>query len=355
MADIDSKLSSATSAAKSGAKTVQSGTTLLATKAKDTLMTVDGYGKTAKETLTGMANTIQNKITAAKDFLFNTKIGDLGSLNDALTMAKEVQEDVGELTSQLNSALDGTISTVKGMSDDLQGQIRGQLDKLNRLPFDQVGNGGEGFLKVVLGATVPQMNNLIETSNRLLDLPGEEMSRIKDASSDYAMRISIMTNAARLGMTNIIDRVMSKDPNDVVMKVALIDQFDFAIQNGDITILNKMVDHLGVDFVLQRYPTAIADIITYYRLPVGALATSYAQYKTDLVAILVRFDPNWDRVNYVATNPRNLSVFNSASNDVKKLMTTDPTYNRMIQVSKNFNPIAMKALARQMYPYVAIA
>jgi hypothetical protein len=355
MAEIGDKLSSAKAAASSTTKSVQAGSSLLATKAKDTLMTVDGYGKTAKDTLTGMANTIQNKIAAAKNFLFNTKIGDLGSLNDALTMAKEVREDVTALTTQLNSALDGTISTVKGMSSDLQSQIQGQLNSLNRLPFDQVKNGNS-FMRVVLGATVPEMNNLIETSTRLLDLPKEEFGRIKDTASDYAMRISILTNAARLGMTHIIDRVMSSNPNDVVMKTALIDQFDFAVQNGDVTILNSMLDHLGVDFVLQRYPTAVTDIISYYRLPVGALATDYSKYKDELVAILTRFNPNWDHLAFKASNPRNLSVFNGASTDVKKLMATDKLYNRMILVSKNFSATtSLKALAKQMYPYAAIA
>lgn len=355
MVDITSKLGSATQAAGSATKSVQAGTTLMATKAKDTLMVVDGYGKTAKDTLTGMANTIQNKIADAKNFLFNTKIGDLGSLNDALATAKEVKEDVAALSNQLNSAIDGTISTVKGMSSDLQSQIQGQLNNLNKLPFDQVRNGNS-FMKVVLGATVPEINTLIETSNRLLDLPGEEFSRIKDSASDYAMRISILTNAARLGMTNIIDRVMSTDPTDVVMKTALIDQFDFAVQNGDITILNSMIDHLGVDFVLQRYPTAVVDIISYYRLPVGALATDYVQYKNELVAILTRFNANWDHLAFKAENPRNLSVFNSASNDVKKLMVTDTLYNRMITVSKNFSATtSLKSLAKSMYPYAALA
>ncbi|WBF04923.1 hypothetical protein [Erwinia phage vB_Ea277G] len=355
MVDITSKLSDAKTAASSATKSVQAGSTLMTTKAKDALMTVDGYGKTAKDTLTGMSNTIQNKIAAAKNFLFNTKIGDLGSLNDALATAKEVREDVTALTTQLNSALDGTIGTVKGMSSDLQSQIQGQLNNLNKLPFDQVQNGNS-FLKVALGATVPEINNLIETSNRLLDLPGEEFGRIKDSASDYAMRVSILTNAARLGMTNIIDRVMSTNPNDVVMKTALIDQFDFAVQNGDVTILNSMLDHLGVDFVLQRYPTAVADIISYYRLPVGALAADYSNYKNELVAILTRFNANWDRLSFKATNPRNLSVFNGASNDVKKLMITDTLYNRMLTVSGHFTATtSLKSLAKQMYPYAAIA
>ena len=354
MVDISNKLGAVTSTASSATKTVQSGTTLMATKAKDTLMVVDGYGKTAKDTLTGMANTIQNKIAAAKNFLFNTKIGDLGSLNDALAMAKEVKEDINALSSQLNDAIDGTIGTIKGMSDELRGQIQSQLNELNKIPFDQI-KDGSSFVRVVMGASTSELNNLIETSNRLLDLPGEEIGRLKDSASDYAMRISIIKNAARLGLTSVIGRVMSKDPKDVVLKVALIDQFDFAVQNGDIAILNSMLDHLGVDFVLERYPTAVKDIISYYRLPIGAMATDYPQYKDQLVTCLVRFNAHWDRFNYSASQPRNLSVFNDASNDVKKLMVLDPTYNRMIQVSKNFAVSNLKGLAKQMYPYAAIA
>lgn len=353
MAGIEDKLSTAKTAVSSTTKSVQAGSTLFSTKAKDTLMVVDGYGKSAKSTLTNMANTIQNKITAAKDYLFNTKIGDLGSLNDALTFANETRENVAELSNQLNSAIDGTIGAVKGMSSELQNQMQIQMGIMNKVHRDIV-QSGDGFMNAVLGASVPEMNRLIETSNRLLDLPGEEFGRIKDQSAEYAMRVSILTNAAKLGMTNIIDRVMQTDPNDVVMKTALIDQFDFALQNGDLVIINNMLDHLGVDYVLGRYPTAVNDVLTYYRLPVGAQAINYTKYKTDLLACLVRFNANWDRVGFSAARPRNLSAFNLASTDTKKLLMTDSLYGRMLLVGKNFQPTSLVSLTRQMYPYVAI-
>lgn len=356
MADnLSSKLASFNQGVKSTGEVVGATSTLVATKAKDTLVTVDGYGKSAVSTLTNMTNSIKNRIADAKNFLFNSPIGDLGSLNDALASAKAIKEDVNALTQQLSDSIDQTISTVKGISEDILNSANAELNFLNQIPYDQM-TSPSGAFRVIMGATAPEVNNLIESANRLIDLPGETLSRVTDKYSDIALRVSLIKNAGALGLMDVIDRVMQSDPNNIVYKVALIDQFDTAVMNGELTIINKMIDTLGVEFVLGRYPNAVGDILENFRFPLGLMAVDYPACKDDLLATLVKLNVNWDMSNSSHLKYRNLSVFSNASDATIKVLSTEPLYNRMMKVAAHFSTATpLKVLAKSQYPYSAIS
>lgn len=351
--DLNNKLAAFKQTTQQAAKVTDATSTLVTTKAKDTLLVVDGYGKTAKDTLTNMKNDIQGRIAAAKNWLFNTEIGDLGSLNEALATANAVKKDVAALNQQLSDAVNGTVSTVRGISSGVLNAAQDQLSVLNKIPFDTVTNGKGGVLRVLLGATVPEINNLVDMTKRFVPNLKSELNRYEDLYAQTALKVSLLGNAAGLGMTEVIDRVMETDPNNVVLKTALIDQFDTAIRNGDLSIINSILNNLGVEYTLGRYPNAVQEILQNYRMPLGTTAVDYPAAAAALLTTVQRFDPTWDKLaGYPQFN--NLSVFTLASEDTRLAFGTLPDYQRLMAVARHYSPLPLKTELKQMYRYALL-
>lgn len=351
--DLSSKLDSFKAGVAQAPKVADATSTLVTTKAKDTLMAVDGYGKTATQTLTNMKNDLQNRIAAAKNWLFNTEIGDLGSLHEALDKVNGIKKDITALNNQLSDAIGSSIATVRGINDAVLSQAQDNLALLNKIPFDVLQNGKGNALRVILGATSSEANGLIDSVSRIIPTLKGELTRYDDYAANVALKVGLLKNAAGLGMTDVINGIMKTDPTNVVMKTALIDQFDQAILNGDLTIINSIVDNLGVEFTLGRYPNAVGEILQSYRMPLGTTAADYTAAGVELIRTLSRFNPNWDKASSNASM-YNLAIFSMVSPDVKLALKTNKDYQRILAVASHYTPTALVTQARQMYPYAVL-
>lgn len=348
------------SAARAG-KVVGVGTSMLTSKANDMFATVDGYGKSLEQNLTTVANSVKNSMAAAQDWLFNTEIPGLGSINDIKSNVESTVSTVNGIYEQLNSAINKPINQIKGMSDSLLNSTMSQLDKLNSLTSGPTLNINGVQIPSIIGAKIPAINGLIDTYNNTKRSIETTYARVRDLPSELAMRLALIDQGGKLGLSGFISHLMDNDDqnNDLAYHVALIDQFDYALSNGQLDIIEEMLSKLGQVTVLNRYPDAVNRLLRAYRFPVGTTIAEYATCRQDLIKTLTALDPRWlYNPKVTSRNIVNMSVFVGCSDAIGLAFATDKYYYRLVLAVKNFSAYANGSLvstAKQMYPYSAIS
>lgn len=337
------------------------GTSLVVSKANDLLTTVDGYGKSLEQNLTTVGNSVKNNMLAAKNWLFNTDIAGLGSLNDIKNTTEKSMAAVNDLAGQLNSAIDKPLGQIKGMSDSVMNGAMSQLDSLNRFTSSSYTTINGVKIPGFIGSAMPAMNGLIDTYNNTKRSAESAYARFRDLPSELALRLALIDQGGQLGLSDFINHIINNDDqdNDQTYHIALIDQFDYALSNGNLDIVDQMITKLGVVTVLNRYPDAVTRILRSFRFATGTKAADYPAARAHLIATLTSLDANWLYTKATTQGQVvNMAVFQGASDAVVKAFGTDKYYNRLILAVKHYTAAAngsLVSLAKQMYPYSAIS
>ena len=350
--DISNSVSQSASQAKSVAQTKSS---LVSTGIKDTLVAVDGYGKSTSTVLSNMTNTILGKLSDTKNFLLNTKIADLGSLNDALTAASQVKADATALANQLSSEIGQSINTVKGISDSVINSATSTLSTINNT-VDSTFNAVNGGISSTINSasSILNANNFITSVNTLLSSAKLTFENLEDKLSMTALKSSILQQAAYLGLTNVIDSVYASDSTNTTLTGALGDSLESALASGNITLVKSMVNNLGGTYIIQRSPTAIQLILQNYRFTTTVSVNDYGALATELITVLNSIDANWNTSQSVNSGHM-LSVFRSISSSAKAVLMTLPEYQYQITVVPHYSDSDVLSAARSQYTYIALA
>lgn len=328
-------------------------TSVFSTTAKDTLMAVDGYGKSAKDVLTQTQSLITTKIKSAKDWLFNSEIGGLGSLSDALKAAADAKKDIDALQKEITSTINDSVSSIRGLTDDVMRPAQDVLYELNKIPLDKLSTT-DGWISMVAGSSVSQFNDLGNLAKNFLSKAENIGDQYKSKYAQLASAVGILDNASTLGYISIIDSVMDEYGTEPATKETLVAKFPYAITTGDVGLMKSIVEHLGADYILVKYPNAIQRIITGFVLQIGVTSTEYSEILTKLKEVMALINPTWYKAPY-SNGDNNVGVFANASTGCQALFKHDPTLAYMLCVGlrMNNNTSALDT-AKSMYPYMIV-
>lgn len=326
---------------------------MVSTSAKDTLQAVDGFGKTTTEVLTESRNTVAGKIAAAKDWLTKTDIAGLGSLSDIMKSAAELKKEAEALQTQITDTVSTGIGTVRGLTQEILGPAEEALAKLNELPLDKI-TDGQYWLDVAIGTNASDLNNLGYLTERLVG----QVDGIKDGYQDQWGRLSlgigIADSAITLGDSTVLDAVMNEWGNEAAMREPVIDRFPDAVSQGNTGLVKVMIDQLGADYILVKYPDAIQIILTTYRTPIGATVNDEPRLGEELVDILESIDPGWDKPKTVPNAVHNLKVFMNASISTQRVLSHDVSIGYLVKVAANYGTGDVVSTARNHYPFAGL-
>lgn len=349
--DLGNQLGSSSEAVKSSGQT---GSSLVTTTAKDSLLAVDGYGKTSVEVLSTMKNTILNRITETRNYLMNTQIADLGSLNDALSSAAELKKQATDYTSALSGAIGQSISTVKGVSDGLVNAANQTMNEINN-GIDSTYSTINGQVTQLSGGTSAfQANNFLSSINTILNDTSNRFESLVDRLSVTSLKASILQQASYLGLSNVITSVYASDANNPTLTEALGQTLEQSLSSGNITLIRTLAETLGGVYILQKVPTAITLVLQNYTFASAYSVNEYDTLAKELIAVLVLIDPNWNKSGYAKFGSQ-LSIYRSISSKAKNVLLTQPGYAYAIYASTHFSESNPLTLARANYPYVAFA
>lgn len=344
-------LSNSAQTAKAAAQTQSS---LVATGVKDSMVAVDGYGKETKTVLSNMKNMVLGKLAETKNYLLNTTISDLGSLNDLLTQASAVKKDISEYTSQLSNEIGQSISTVKGISDEVINGATSTLQEINSTVDSTFSDINGAVTQLTSAGDILNANNLISSVNTLLANADMTFQNLEDKLSMTALKSSILQQASFLGLSNVVSAVYSSDSSNPTLTAAMGDSLPTVLASGNLSMVKAMVESLGGVYILQKAPDAVQQILQNYRFGKVIDANQYSTYATELVSVLSSIDPRWNASQFTPTGHR-LSVFRNISTNAKTVLNTLPEYAYQIAVVQHFTENTVVGLAKQQYTFIALA
>ncbi|ATA65425.1 hypothetical protein 2050HW_00090 [Serratia phage vB_SmaM_ 2050HW] len=319
------------------------------------MVAVDGYGKTQEQVLSNMRNGILDRLGATKDWLLNTKIFDLGSLNDALTSAKGIKDDATALTKQLSDEIGTNINSIRGISDNVISTATSTLNEINQSVNDTFSTINGVKYDVTAGTYGNVVNDFINSVNRLLYDGKQTYENIVDKFANDSLKGSILENSSSLGLTNIIDGVYQSDPGNPILMRSLSNGLEEALLTGDIRTINSIVHNLGANYVMVRHPNIIRDILTNYTYPVGTTPNEYKAEADVLIDTLNFLNPDWNKAVGAPYLNRNISVFRDASTKAKAVLISRPEYAYQIKIADRYPSQDINSIARTMYPMGAFS
>lgn len=345
------------SAKNLGSQTVtkaDSAVSIFTTSAKDNLTALDGFGKSTQEVLTSYKSTIKSKVNAAKDWMLNTNIADLGSLNDLLDTAAGLKRDAEALQSQITGVVSDGIGTVRGLTNDVLGPAEDALWKLQQVPFDKI-TDGKYWLNVATGSTMSEINDLGNLSKRFLKRTDNIIDGYKDTYADAAMAIGIGKNAGDLGHSVIYGAVLDEYGNDPMVRRTLIEAFPLAASQGNTAMLKTIIEKFGVDYLLVKYPNAIELVLSSYRMPIGATVSDFGTLGTELNSVLELISPEWFKAKSTGTGHGNLRLFSRASVSAERVLGTLPNLAYLLKVSRHYTNNSVLSTANIIYPLAVLS
>ncbi|WNT47143.1 hypothetical protein SPLA10_PHROGS00082 [Salmonella phage SPLA10] len=326
-----------------------SSVSIVSTSAKEALQAVDGFGKDVKDVLTESRNTVAGKIAEAKSWLTNTDIAGLGSLNDMLKTAADLKKEAEDLQKQINDTVSSGIGTVRGLTDEVLGPAEAALQSLRELPLDRI-TDGQYWMDMAIGTNASDLNNLGNLTTKLLgDVDGIKQGW-KDQWGRLALGIGIADNAITLGDSTILNAIMDEYGTQAAMREPVIERFPDAVSQGNTALVKVMIDQLGADYILVKYPDAIQIILSTYRVPIGSTTNDEPVLGQELISILKSIDPAWDKPKTVRNAAHNLKVFSNASVDTQRCLVHVDGIGYLLRVSLNYSASDVLQTARVQYP-----
>lgn len=353
MSSIRDQASKAMDSAKSlgtqATAKANAGVSMLTTSANDSIQAIDGYGKKASDVLTETKSTLVSKINEAKDWLTNTSIGSLGSLNDMLKQAASLKRDAQALQDQITNTVSDGIGTVRGLTNSVLGPAEDALWKLQQIPFDRI-TDGQYWLDIAVGTSVDEVNSLGYLTKSFLNSTDLLVDGFKDQYGEIAMAIGLSHNATAIGDSAVLDAVLDKYGAEAEVRDSVIAQFPDAINQGNTALLKTIITRFGKDYVLVKYPTAIQMILEGYRVPIGTTTNDFDKLGTALVEVLSLLDVNWWGLKTVPNAHINLKIFTYASVGAQRVIATQPDLGYAIKIAAHYTNTSVLGISRSYYP-----
>lgn len=188
-------------------------------------------------------------------------------------------------------------------------------------------------------------------ANLAAKLTGNDLlSGYIDQSAALTLAVSVMDKAVALGIPSIIDAIIKKYKADKNLLKKLLSSVRSVIFRSDIPTLNIILDHIKAEGVLAQVPDACTVLLGVYRFPKGTKPKDWPKAKAELLAVLARINPTWDKIDRAGTLIPNLAPFYRISSNAKALLLTDPVYEVSVMVAKSYGPKDINNIARKDFP-----
>jgi hypothetical protein len=329
---------------------------------RDANVPVDNFGRRAVSAINQEAAGLRG----AFDGFFNSfKIVGLGldTLTEVGQIASDALRNVEDSRRELEQYTGLNLSSVGAFKDSLSDAAVITMSNVTGYDLESVMRDGDEIMRICDEADLGSVNGLISTTNRLLGVGG--LGDVVDMRAECAVWSGLLQQSARLGMIDTYDLYYDQIQKNDAMFGGTYGPYSASmatrdvVQNGDLIMLNKLIDSAGGTMILQQYPDLMVDFLQNYRLPYGKGPEDYPELRNDIITTFNRLDPLWFSVeinNLVAVR---LDAFLKA-NSVSKAVFTINT-----QPDDQFGVIGMAiadsyprqnagTLLDAYYPYLAM-
>lgn len=338
--------------ASAASRTARGASTMFSGKGTDEILSGDVYDIKESTALNSVFESAKGGAKSAVDFLK----GQGGSTRDILRTALDLKagfitpmDALSRIGVGLNPA---TFMKIKdgasGILDTVANGLGINPDIINELKV-----GVSGAFSYITNNNLLQPQGAFDVMKGLLNEP--ELLQFFDIQAETSLLTGMFKDAVDYGMTDVIGFVSESSKYDLrSFEYAVMSVSGSAIENGNISTIDKLLDYITPEQFLGQNPNAINLIAGNYTL--GDLITPdlYPAKLTELTGVMDKLDTNWmtKKVNDVVVN--NYGAIASMSEDAIKLMKTNPVTRELALVAPFYPPASAVELGKLMYPTSAI-
>lgn len=348
-------LSSLTDDAAKNLINAQVAPAFLTTQPTDDLMAQDAYGISDNGILNKLGETAGSALASKLDEFRGSGSGIASDLLDMVVdKSKSWALSKDGLAGRIVDTLGGRMSALNGLSDRFKETLTNGLG----LPEDTF-----SIAKVAIGEAISRIDTRGNSDVRnVLNLIGQvtgnsSISQYFDVGSTAALMSGLMREAIVLGVDGAVKALVDSadGENREAALIALEANIITAFENSDLDTIGEMIDLLGVNRVLSVIPDGVTVLLANYEFPLGIQLTNYATERNELLAVIERINPNWDKAERGGELISNLTPFATMSEDARTLFLRSDQHMVHTLVAKTFDkPVNVTEGLKAAYPNVRI-
>lgn len=343
-----------------------------------------------------MAIEVQNEIVSKKT-AFELKFNDV--IENSMSMVKGIKAklEAGHITlleakDRIKDALSGSRQGITNLAQGLEDFILADMTGLDPgTGYVRRANEMIDSVQMVINgkkALFDQGNfpNIRAITDFIGDLSNNSLIKVFDLGAEAALVKGILTQVTGWGIPALIDETFGAKWNNEKNRYDYDydDVFRFSVTKRaseelapttDLKVIQQLMIHGGDKALVANNPEFPSQLLERYNFPLGIVPGNIQPDKPDvwtyeaelelLEKILNALKPDWFEVQRNVVNPGknpayktekvwNLLFLSKASEDAKKLLSSNPKYAPVMMTAPFYEVASGKQMLKNMYPYIVL-
>lgn len=314
---------------------------------KDNVLAVDVFGISN----TSVLNSITDKFSGFALSSLDEFRKSTGLTTDLTSLIKKAGNgfsfDTKALTDRVFSAIGGSSSTLRGLTDTLQSSLTGGFG-IDTSIYSKVEAVVNNITKSFDVVNLKDAKGIFSLVNQISG--NDQLTKFFDVGAEANLLSGLFREAIQLGIPETIQTLIDTAKSSRAADLALRGNIGVAVTLADLHTTNLMVDNLGLNRVLADVPNAPERVLANYTLPVGIKNEQLDSELTKLLTTMNKLRPGWAIYLRDTVQINDLSLYTYASNDARKLLMRDPLHRTAMLIGPSYRATRMLAELKKMYP-----
>lgn len=281
-----------------------------------------------------------------------SSVRELASL---ITDSKNRKIDRAEMLTRALSAMGSSLPSLLGQ---LGGELMAKVQSVAGLLIGDEASKGVGLLykNATLFLDVADARSTEDLVRFVNELSGNtELVQFVDVEAQSAIIGAAASMLLKFDIPDLVDDLIEQSQYDEVKRNAYAYLSTEAISGSNLKLISKSIDVVGLAVFLQNNPDAINQTLASFYFGTADTVDTYPDKRAELLALLVKINPNWDKTLVSGRYVDYLSPFIAMSKDAKTLFTYEENgqlshYGYMILASTGLQPKDPTAIIKDLYP-----
>lgn len=323
------------------------------------------FSTNIKENLSVVKATAKDGITALNSYK-DTALGGLGSFiktvtGNALTM-KDLTSIIdvrngfkinqAELATRLSKSVGFPLSSVVGMTNDIQKEVTNLLDAYSKGNVTRMLNAAGVKFKVNDGSS--QMVSMLSSVLSRISSTDSQFRQIVDEAAQLAFLNTMLKYTVTAGLWEGIDELLAKYtiPSEGIRALGTFSVI--AVKKGDVYTLQAIMDRCGIAAITAVNTNLPTDLLKNFKFTSDTVESEYPDYRLRMLNVLDAANPTWEIAAFNDMDTINLVPFTTASKNALTLLKSQPRFMIQCMIAPSYTKKPLMTLVKDFYPGTAI-
>lgn len=328
--------------------------TIFQNNAQSAVLVEDAYKVSTKETRNSMYDSVKGVYADAVSGIYSNK----GSATTLIGLIKQSQTGNISRADMLSRALGAMGTSLPSLLGTLGGTIK---NKISDVAGDMIGPDAAKTVDVIynnLGTLVKvaSVGNAEDLAKFVSELTGRsDLMQLINIEAESAIISAMATELMSFGIPGIVDDLIESSQSPQVSANAWAYISTDAINGSDLVTVNKVIDKIGLAAFIERNPDAVNMLLQMFFFGTNDTPDTYVAKRAELLATLVRINPNWSKYSRNGVMVDNLEPFSLASKDAKTLFYLAEPERSVCLLALSYKKSNVSTVIGDLYPKALVA